>query len=259
MSVGGEGATARRVESRRPPQNALGRRGGVADGIRAGVQLVLDLQVATVRRDVREWLKGQGGELLEVGCGDQPYRALVPAACRYTGIDTVDAGQDFGMERRDSIIRYEGNRFPCAEATFNAVFHTEVLEHVYDTAEFLGECRRVLVAGGRLMFTVPFQARYHFIPYDYFRFTPAALEKLLAAAGFEDVVVKPRGTDITVAAYKLAAVPFRWAFGGLFQKLLFVLSAPLLVAALAVAHLSIVARLGSADDCLGYTVCARAA
>lgn len=259
MSVGGKSATDRPVESRRPPQNALGRRRGPADLVRAGLQMLLDLQVATVHRHVREWLKGQTGALLEVGCGDQPYRALVPAACRYTGIDTIHAGQDFGMDRSDSVIRYEGSRFPCADAAYNAVFHTEVLEHVYDTAGFLAECRRVLVADGRLMFTVPFQARYHFIPYDYFRFTPAALEKLLAAAGFEDVVVEPRGTDITVAAYKLAAVPFRWAFGGLVQKLLFLLSAPLLAAALAVAHLSLAARLGSEDDCLGYTVYARAA
>lgn len=259
MSVGEVKATARPVEGRRPPPNALGRRGGLADSLRARLHLFLDLQVATVHRDVREWLKGQAGELLEVGCGDQPYRALVPPACRYTGVDTIHAGQDFAMDQRDSVIRYEGSRFPCPDATFNSVFHTEVLEHVYETAEFLAECRRVLVAGGRLMFTVPFQARYHFIPHDYFRFTPAALERLLTAAGFEDVVIKPRGTDVTVAAYKLAAVPFRWAFGGLFQKLLFLLSAPLLMAALAVAHLSIAARLGSADDCLGYTVYARAA
>lgn len=250
--------TAPTVERRRPPRNALARGDGVAAALKARLQLLLDLQVATVRRDVRAWLQEQAGELLEVGCGDQPYRDLVPATCRYTGVDTIHAGDDFGMDRRDGVIRYEGDRLPCADRAFDAAFHTEVLEHVYETDAFLAECRRVLRPGGRLMFTVPFQARFHFIPHDYFRFTPAALEKLLQAAGFEEVAVKPRGTDITVAAYKLAAVPFRWAFGSLAQKALFLLSAPLLALALAVAHLSLATKLGSADDCLGYTVYARA-
>ena len=31
---------------------------------------------------------------------------------------------------------------------------------------------------------MPFAARWHFIPHDYWRFTPSGLERLLSAAGF---------------------------------------------------------------------------
>ena len=40
--------------------------------------------------------------------------------------------------------------------------------------------------GGELMFTVLFQARFHFIPVDFWRFT-SGLELILAEAEFSDV------------------------------------------------------------------------
>ena len=101
-----------------------------------------------------------------------------------------------------------------------------MLEHVYETSGFLNECRRVLKPGGEMFFTVPFQARYHFKPHDYFRYTPAALHRMLTDAGFADVTVAPRGNDIAVAAYKAAAVGFRWAYGGVVGKALFLLTLP---------------------------------
>jgi SAM-dependent methyltransferase len=247
------------VEARRPPPNRLALRGGVRAKISQALQLFADLQVCTVRRDVRAWLNGRSGALLEVGCGDQPYRVLVPAACRYVGIDRRDAAGDFDMGVKDEVILYSGDAFPCADATFDALFHTEVLEHVYDYRAFLHECRRVLKSGGEMMFSVPFQARYHFAPHDYFRYTPSALDLMLEEAGFVEISVAPRGTDITVAAYKTVAVCFRWAYGGPVSKLLFVLTSPIAALLLAIAHASILARLGSTDDCLGYSVTARAA
>ena len=109
-----------------------------------------------------------------------------------------------------------------------------------------------------MMFTVPFQARFHFAPHDYFRYTPSALQIRLKDAGFEDVQVAPRGTDVTVAAYKAAAVSFRWAYGGLATKLLFIVTSPMTVLVLTLAHISLLWRLGSPDDCLGYSVTAKA-
>jgi SAM-dependent methyltransferase len=247
-----------RVEARRPPRNSLAMKGGLRAKLIQSLQLFADLQVCTVRRDVAAWLAQRQGVLLEVGCGDQPYRSLVPAQCRYVGIDQSAAKDNFEMSVNEEIILYSGETFPCADATFDALLHTEVLEHVLRYPAFLSECRRVLKTGGEMMFTVPFQARFHFAPHDYFRYTPSALEAILKEAGFAEVEIAPRGTDVTVAAYKSVAVFFRWAYGGLGSKLLFVLTSPLTVLLLALAHLSILARLGSPDDCLGYSVKARA-
>jgi len=108
------------------------------------------------------------------------------------------------------------------------------------------------------MFTVPFQARFHFAPHDYFRYTPSALEAILKDAGFAEVEIAPRGTDVTVAAYKSVAVFFRWAYGAWAPNCCSSWTSPLTVLLLALAHLTILARLGSPDDCLGYSVKARA-
>jgi SAM-dependent methyltransferase len=247
------------AEARRPPRNSLARKKGLATPIVQALQLFADLQVYTVRRDVKTWLSARRGSLLEVGCGDQPYRALVPPDCRYTGIDQDAMKDAFDMGANPEIILYSGAVFPCADGAFDSLFHTEVLEHVFNYREFLLECRRVLMPAGEMMFSVPFQARFHFAPHDYFRYTPSALQALLEEAGFKDVEIAPRGTDITVAAYKAVAVSFRWAYGGIGSKLLFLATSPLTVLLLILAHISIRWRLGSPDDCLGYSVKAKAA
>ncbi len=246
------------VEARRPPRNSLAKRGGLLTKLIQALQLYADLQVCTVRRDVKRWLAGRHGLLLEVGCGDQPYRSLVPEGCGYVGIDQGGAADNFDMSTNNEVVRYSGETFPCADGLFDALFHTEVMEHVFEYRKFLAECRRVLKPDGEMMFTVPFQARFHFAPHDYFRYTPSALGALLEEAGFVDVKIDPRGTDVTVAAYKVVAVFFRWAYGNLGSKALFLLASPVTIFLLALAHISIIFRLGSPDDCLGYSVTARA-
>jgi len=250
--------TSNRTEARKPPKNSLGQsNGGIVQRIIQLLKLYADLQVFTVSKHVALWLTQQRGSLLEVGCGDQPYRSLVPASCTYVGIDQTDASTHFDMVEDSDIIRYTGEQFPCADGAFDALFHTEVMEHVFHYQNFLSECRRVLKPDGQMMFTVPFQARYHFIPYDYFRYTPSSIEMLLTEAGFSEIVITPRGTDITIAAYKVLGVFFRWAYGNWRGKLLFLLTAPLTFLMLVIAHLSLITKSGSTDDCLGYSVTAR--
>ena len=247
-----------RLEARRPPPNSLAVRGGLLTKIIQFLQLFADLQVCTVRRDVKAWLAERHGLLLEVGCGDQPYRSLVPVDCRYVGIDRSGAKDNFDMSTNEDIVHYSGEVFPCGDGVFDALFHTEVLEHVFNYRDFLRECRRVLKPDGEMMFTVPFQARFHFAPHDHFRYTPSALKALLEVAGFVDAKIAPRGTDVTVAAYKVVAVFFRWVYGNLASKLLFFMVSPITLLLLTLAHISIILQLGSSDDCLGYSVKARA-
>ena len=70
----------------------------------------------------------------------------------------------------------------------------------------LAEAHRTLRPGGRLLLTVPFAARWHFVPNNYWRFTPSSLRHLLEAAGFGDVAVYARGNAFTVACYKAVAL-----------------------------------------------------
>lgn len=229
----------------------------LAGRLRSLARRGLDLQVHSVLSHLTPWLKKCQGNVLEVGCGSQPYLHLLPAHCRYQGLDWALAGQVFRYHTQD-VQLFDGGRFPFPDSEFDSVFHTEVLEHVPDPLVFLQECRRVLKPTGTLFFSVPFQARFHYIPYDYWRFTPSGLALLLEKAGFVDVAIQPRGTDLTVAAYKTISLTYRWLQGGFREKCLGICSLPLAVVCLAVAHVSLARKIGSPDDCLGYAVTAKA-
>lgn len=216
-----------------------------------------DLQVSSVLIHLVPWLKSLSGDVLEIGCGAQPYRHLLPEMCNYHCLDSVIAAEAFGYTMPD-VTYYNGAEFPFPSASFDYLFHTEVLEHVYEARAFLAQCRRVLRDGGQMFFSVPFQARYHYIPHDYWRFTPAALERILAESGFQTEVIHPRGTDLTVAAYKVLGVIYRLLSGTLMEKLVGVLSSPVAILSLCIGHLSMRWQVGSQHDCLGYCVVATA-
>jgi SAM-dependent methyltransferase len=135
------------------------------------------------------------------------------------------------------------------------------MEHVPEPVVFLAEAFRCLKHDGRLLLTVPFAARWHYVPHDYWRFTPSALERLLSASGFDHIAVYARGNSLTVACYKVMAlmvpllVPQRGAFLRRSASLACgILTLPLLVALAAIAALSLLGNGG--DNCLGHTAVA---
>ena len=192
--------------------------------------------------------------MLDIGCGTMPYRNLFPEKCTYIGIDTFESEKNFGY-KQDNVIYYDGMTFPLQDNFVSVVLHSEVMEHIYDTKNFISECHRVLIKGGYMLVSVPFQAKYHYIPYDYWRFTPSSLENILTKAGFSNIRILPRGTDVTVAGYKVLAIGYRLFFNkSWFKKLLSVILAPIWVLGLIAARISVVTNIGSEDDCLGFVI-----
>lgn len=66
-------------------------------------------------------------------------------------------------------------------ATYDLVVLDEVLEHVTDPWRAVGEVERILRPGGWLLTSSPFLIAIHRCPEDYWRFSPAALRKLLSS------------------------------------------------------------------------------
>lgn len=230
------------------------------------IRLIADMQVCSTYRAVRKYTQNlqlkskKKGRVLDVGCGDQPYRFLFKEPYM-KDIDYVPMdwdGAEAGFDYQGSgVIHYDGVHFPFGEGEFDLVFHTEVTEHVQDIGFFFKECKRVLHGGGELLFTIPFSARYHYIPYDYWRLTPSAV-RLLEAAGFTKIIIEPRGTDITVACYKTLSIGYRWLLSrNIFKMLLAFLLVPLWAVSLLAGQLSIYLGIGETNDCLGYIVYAR--
>lgn len=131
-------------------------------------------------RGLREFFSEMRGEVLDVGCGRKPYRRFIPAE-RYVGLE-IDTREARALGCADAY--YNGRTFPFADASFDAVFCSQVLEHVFTPAEFLSEIRRMLRPGGRLLLTVPFVWDEHEQPRDCARYSSFGLRALLERHDF---------------------------------------------------------------------------
>jgi len=226
----------------------------------AALRRFLDLQASSIWRDLRVLLPQLRGTVLDVGCGAQPYRPLFSPAVHYVGIDTEQAKAHFGYQLPD-VLYFAGDSWPIADASVDFVLCTETMEHVPVPETLLQEVFRCLVPGGAVLLTVPFAARWHFIPHDYWRFTPSALRLLLARAGLTDIRVYARGNAFTVACYKAMALILRlampqnqWWPARIVLQLAALPFVPVLLLLGMLANLSF--RGSGGDDCLGYTVLA---
>ena len=215
-----------------------------------------DLQLETIRRFLVPYLRQFDGDVLDVGCGHMPFRTLMPDGVRYTGLDVPQA-DSFGMPSDRRIVVFDGRAIPFPDASFDWLLCTEVLEHAEDPVLLIAEMRRVVRPGGRLILTVPFSARVHHRPFDYFRFTRHQLSRMFASFG--TVAIEERGNDLCVIANKLILVVMRLmrpAPALLWRFPIAALLAPVATALLVVAHASLAFGWGSKDDPLGYAVAA---
>ena len=188
-----------REEHWKPPTYA-GSSGGI-ELLKRRLLRFLDLQAGTIWNDLANELPLVTGTVLDVGCGVQPYRSLFGPNAKYVAIDYADTREHFHVEAPDTIY-YSGEQWPLANNFADFVLSTETLEHVRVPESFAAELYRCLKPGGRAILTVPFAARWHFVPYDYWRPTPSGLENLFKGAGFANIGVYGRGNQLTVACYK---------------------------------------------------------
>lgn len=126
------------------------------------------LSTRELKRDLAQALPLLRGRVLDLGCGAQPYRALLSPAADYTGAD-VQPGQGV-----DALLT-PGEPLPFPDGCFDAILCTQVLEHVEDLGGTVAEMRRVLRPGGLLLVSVPAIYQVHGAPHDYRRFTEHGL------------------------------------------------------------------------------------
>jgi SAM-dependent methyltransferase len=133
------------------------------------------------------------GDVLDVGCGFMPYRTIIesiPAVKSYTGMDLEQATY-YGDVEPD--LKWDGQRIPREDGSFDCVIATEFLEHYPEPEKVLAEVRRVMRPGGWLFATVPFIWNLHEVPYDEYRYTPYSIRRHFGNAGFDGIEIKPLG------------------------------------------------------------------
>lgn len=139
-----------------------------------------------IRRALFKEIKKQApllsGKLMDFGCGRKPYENLFTVS-EYIGVDIQTTGHDHRNSRID--VFYDGNTVPFPDATFDAIFCSEVLEHIFNPDEILQELQRVLKPGGSILLTVPFCWNEHEVPYDYGRYSSFGIAHLMEKNGFK--------------------------------------------------------------------------
>ncbi len=118
-----------------------------------------------------------GGRLLDVGCGNKPYRKCFPQVGEYWGIDVA-------LESSADVASL-AMPLPFSSCSFDGALCTQVLEHVETPAVLIQELARVLRPNGQLLLSAPMYWRHHEEPYDFYRFTRHGLTLLLTEGGFE--------------------------------------------------------------------------
>ena len=112
--------------------------------------------------------------VLDVGCGDAALTGLIATRCKahVAGVDTTALSIELARKefsKRSLFGEFQiidGYEYPYADASFEAVVCSDVIEHVREPRRLLGEMWRVLKPGGVAIVTTPI------------RFTEAPLDPL---------------------------------------------------------------------------------
>lgn len=144
------------------------------------------------------------GKLLDFGCGNKPYKDLFRVE-EYIGLDIANEAHDHSQESIE--VLYDGKKIPFEDGHFDAVFSSEVFEHVFNLEPVLAEISRVLKKDGLLLVTLPFVWPEHEKPNDFARYTSFGIKDLLERHKFS-IEVHERSTTFieTVAQLRLAYI-----------------------------------------------------
>ena len=133
------------------------------------------LHLSDLRLALERCLPPPSLRVLDYGCGGSPYRAAFRTA-HYHRADLP------GQPALDYLLGPD-NMIGAADASYDVVLSTQVLEHVRHPTTYLKECRRLLCPNGRLILSTHGLFPDHACPFDFRRWTADGLMAELSEAG----------------------------------------------------------------------------
>ena len=134
-----------------------------------------------------------GAVVLEAGCGEGYGADILARTARLVcGVDydALTAAHVANAYPRVRAVRGNLAGLPVRSSSVDVVANLQVIEHLWDQAGFLRECRRVLRPGGRLLLTTPNRLTFSpgrdtpLNPFHTRELSAAELSELVRAAGF---------------------------------------------------------------------------
>jgi SAM-dependent methyltransferase len=175
-------------------------------------RLAADLTAGAYDTAVRAFARG---DLLDLGCGSVPlygmYRDLVSSTtcADWAGTPHPSPHVDHEVDLNQSL--------PFADASFDTIVLTDVLEHLPYPDRLFGEMSRLLRAGGHLIVGVPFYYWIHEEPHDHHRYTEYRLRLFCEDHGLELVECRQLGgsrdvlLDVAAKYLLMKPKPLKWA------------------------------------------------
>jgi len=161
-----------------------------------------------VFKKFEELVKGKSGQpkVLDVGCGEKPFKVVFPDAF-YVGTDFTTAGT-----QPDILVH--NNFLPFKDDSFDGIIASETLEHTPDYEYAISEMIRTLRTGGYIYISVPFIFPLHHNPLDFQRITEFRFNQLFKS--HELIELEPSNTIFSTwlmmleyaLAYALEGLPF---------------------------------------------------
>jgi len=137
-----------------------------------------------------------GGEVLEIGGGTGAQaRSLERRGFKVASVD-LDSSL-YRFRRVFPVIEYDGTRLPFPDRSFDAVYSSNVLEHVADPAPLYAEIRRVLRPGGRGIHLMPSASWRFFSSVTHYWALPSKAYRRFAGVppGPDELPTNPTGSS----------------------------------------------------------------
>lgn len=151
------------------------------------------------------------GKLLDIGCGDKPYKEMVsPYVSEHIGLD-----HDKSLHDKSNVdLTGTAYQIPIEDNYVDSILCTYVLEHLEEPSLAIAEAYRVLKSGGHAIYTVPLFWHVHEAPRDFYRYTKYGLMYLFEKNGFEVVEIKALTGFVVTFCQELTYVLYRLRKGG---------------------------------------------
>jgi SAM-dependent methyltransferase len=165
------------------------------------------------RRDITRDGAKLRGRVLDLGCGNQPYRPFLSESVDYIGLEYPPTLTSCDLKARPGVYG-DARTIPFADQSFDGVLCSQVLEHVDRPETVVREMERVLKPGGMGLISVPFFYNLHMEPNDYFRFSPYGIKKLFEGNSLIVRQLRGQGGIGTL----LVQMFHNWLFSGLARQ-----------------------------------------
>ena len=147
-------------------------------------------------------LPPEGASILEIGCGQGGFAARLAARYRYVGLEPDAASYEVARARLGGAgeVRNGDLSVVAPDELFDLVCAFEVIEHLADDRGAIAAWLRHVRPGGWLLVSAPAWPE-RFAAWDelvghHRRYEPAALSRLLAELGLEDVEAAAYGAPL---------------------------------------------------------------